>query len=33
MQTAPLKLYLAEDFQEAARVFAEKRAPGPFTGC
>jgi hypothetical protein len=25
MQTASLKLYLTEDFQEAARVFAEKR--------
>jgi enoyl-CoA hydratase/carnithine racemase len=32
MQMAPLKLYLTEDFQEAARAFAEKRAPGPFTG-
>jgi enoyl-CoA hydratase/carnithine racemase len=32
MQTAPLKLYLSEDFQEAARAFAEKRAPGPFKG-
>lgn len=30
MQTAPLKLYLSEDFQEAARAFAEKRKPGPF---
>src|SRR6266851_10204 len=29
MQTAPLKLYLTEDFQEAARAFAEKRKPGP----
>jgi enoyl-CoA hydratase/carnithine racemase len=32
MQTAPLKLYLSEDFQEAARAFAEKRQPGPFKG-
>jgi hypothetical protein len=32
MQTAPLKLYLSEDFQEAARAFAEKRKPGPFKG-
>jgi enoyl-CoA hydratase/carnithine racemase len=32
MQTAPLKLYLSEDFREAARAFAEKRAPGPFKG-
>ena len=32
MQTAPLKLYLTEDFQEAARAFAEKRKPGPFKG-
>ena len=30
MQTAPLKLYLSEDFHEAARAFAEKRRPGPF---
>src|SRR5260370_12535981 len=30
MQTAPLKLYLSEDFHEAARAFAEKRKPGPF---
>ena len=29
MQTASLKLYLTEDFQEAARAFAEKRQPGP----
>jgi enoyl-CoA hydratase/carnithine racemase len=27
---APLKLYLTEDFQEAARAFVEKRTPGPF---
>ena len=32
MQTAPLKLYLTEDFREAARAFAEKRPPGPFKG-
>jgi enoyl-CoA hydratase/carnithine racemase len=32
MQTAPLQLYLSEDFQEAARAFAEKRKPGPFKG-
>jgi enoyl-CoA hydratase/carnithine racemase len=25
-------LYLSEDFQEAARAFAEKRKPGPFKG-
>jgi enoyl-CoA hydratase/carnithine racemase len=28
----PYKLYLTEDFQEAARAFAEKRKPGPFKG-
>ncbi|MPY93603.1 MAG: hypothetical protein GEV08_11235 [Acidimicrobiia bacterium] len=32
MQTAPLKLYLTEDFQEAARAFTEKRPPLPFEG-
>jgi enoyl-CoA hydratase/carnithine racemase len=32
MHTGPLKLYLTEDFREAARAFAEKRAPGPFKG-
>ncbi len=32
MQPAPLKLYLREDFREAARAFAEKRRPGPFKG-
>ena len=32
MQTQPLKLYLTEDFQEAARAFAEKRPAGPFKG-
>lgn len=30
MQTQPLKLYLSEDFNEAARSFAEKRKPRPF---
>jgi len=29
---APFQLYLTEDFQEAARAFAEKRAPLPFKG-
>lgn len=32
MQTAPLKLYLSEDFQEAATAFKEKRPAGPFKG-
>jgi hypothetical protein len=32
MQTAPLKLYLSEDFHEAARAFVEKCKPGPFKG-
>jgi enoyl-CoA hydratase/carnithine racemase len=32
MQQAPMKLYLSEDFQEAARAFAEKRPPRPFKG-
>jgi enoyl-CoA hydratase/carnithine racemase len=32
MQTAPLKLYLSEDFHEAALAFAEKRMPRPFKG-
>jgi enoyl-CoA hydratase/carnithine racemase len=32
MQMAPLKLYLTEDFQEAARALVEKREPGPFKG-
>jgi len=32
MQTAPLKLYLSEDLQEAAGAFAEERKPGPFKG-
>lgn len=31
-QMDPLKLYLSEDFQEAARAFAEKRPAGPFKG-
>lgn len=26
------KLYLTEDFAEAARAFAEKRSPGAFKG-
>jgi enoyl-CoA hydratase/carnithine racemase len=30
--TAPEKLYLSEDFAEAARAFAEKRKPAPFKG-
>ncbi|HKS89060.1 MAG TPA: enoyl-CoA hydratase-related protein [Stellaceae bacterium] len=29
---APFRLYLTEDFQEAARAFAEKRPPRPFKG-
>ena len=29
---APEKLYLSEDFQEAARAFAEKRKPSKFKG-
>jgi enoyl-CoA hydratase/carnithine racemase len=32
MQTQPLKLYLTEDFQEAARAFAEKRRVRAFKG-
>lgn len=32
MQTQPLKLYLTEDFQEAARAFAEKRPTRSFKG-
>jgi hypothetical protein len=32
MQTAPLELYLSEDFRQAGRAFAEKRQPGPFKG-
>ena len=32
MQNAPHKLYLSEDFQEAAHAFAEKRKPAPFKG-
>jgi hypothetical protein len=31
-QTAPERLYLSEDFQEAARAFTEKRKPGKFKG-
>jgi hypothetical protein len=30
MQTQPLKLYLSENFADAARAFAEKRKSGPF---
>ena len=32
MQQAPLRLYLTEDFQEAARARSEKRDPRPFQG-
>jgi enoyl-CoA hydratase/carnithine racemase len=32
MQTQPLKLYLTEDFHEAAQAFADKRPPGAFKG-
>jgi enoyl-CoA hydratase/carnithine racemase len=32
MISEPLKLYLTEDFQEAARAFVEKRPAGPFKG-
>ena len=32
MQTQPLKLYLTEDFQEAAKAFTEKRPARPFKG-
>ena len=32
MHSAPLKLYLTEDFHEAASAFAEKRPPRPFKG-
>ena len=31
-QTAPERLYLTEDFQEAARAFTEKRKPKAFKG-
>jgi enoyl-CoA hydratase/carnithine racemase len=31
-QTAPERLYLTEDFQEAARAFTEKRKPARFKG-
>ncbi|MFZ5783564.1 MAG: enoyl-CoA hydratase/isomerase family protein [Pseudomonadota bacterium] len=31
-QTAPERLYLTEDFQEAARAFAEKRKPAKYKG-
>lgn len=32
MQNAPLKLYLTEDFHEAAKAFTEKRPPNKFKG-
>lgn len=32
MQTQPLKLYLSEDFHEAAKAFSEKRPPRAFKG-
>lgn len=32
MQTQPAKLYLTEDFHEAASAFSEKRKPEPFKG-
>ena len=32
MQTEPFKLYLTEDFHEAAKAFTEKRPAGPFKG-
>jgi enoyl-CoA hydratase/carnithine racemase len=32
MQSAPLKLYLTEDFAEAARARSERRAPEPWKG-
>jgi len=32
MHSSPLKLYLTEDFQEAASAFAEKRPPKQFKG-
>lgn len=32
IQSQPLKLYLSEDFGEAARAFKEKRKPKPFKG-
>ena len=31
-QQAPMRLYLTEDFHEAALAFKEKRKPGPFKG-
>jgi len=31
-QTAPERLYLTEDFHEAARAFTEKRKPAKFKG-
>lgn len=32
MQTQALKLYLSEDFHEAAKAFSEKRPPRAFKG-
>jgi hypothetical protein len=32
MQQSPLRLYLTEDFQEAARARSERREPRPFQG-
>ncbi|MGD9753112.1 MAG: enoyl-CoA hydratase/isomerase family protein [Acidimicrobiia bacterium] len=32
MMQAPMRLYLTEDFAEAARARAERREPGPFLG-
>jgi enoyl-CoA hydratase/carnithine racemase len=31
-QQAPMRLYLTEDFHEAALAFKEKRKPRPFKG-
>jgi enoyl-CoA hydratase/carnithine racemase len=31
-QTAPERLYLTEDFHEAAKAFTEKRKPAKFKG-
>jgi enoyl-CoA hydratase/carnithine racemase len=31
-QQAPMRLYLTEDFHEAALAFKEKRKPNPFKG-
>jgi hypothetical protein len=32
-QAQPMKLYLTEDFHEAALAFKEKRKPRAFRGC